>query len=220
MKRIAALLLSLLLAAMTCTAMAEPAVVKPGDELSFDISISSAAGTEARIGIRTNSSPVTFVDAKGGSVNDVVPPKALNGSFVVINAEGVAIAPDGGSISGTPTGIKALENGKIGTLTIRVSDSAASGTYSVTAYVISGSVTVAGGVEFVVEGGTGVRLAGDANNDGEVSTRDALEIMRWIAGFDVIINERNADCNGDSEVTTRDALNIMQWIAGFDVTLH
>ena len=221
MKRIAALLLGLMMVFAACTAMADTATVKPGGELSFAISLSGASGTDAKIGIDTNDAPVTFVKAVGGSANDVVPPKAFDDFFAIVNDAGITISADGSSISGNPTGPKTLANGEIGTLTFKVNSDAQPGTYTVEAYVKSGSVTVEGNMTFTVNAAsTGDRLAGDANDDGDVTTRDALMIMQWIAGFDVTINEANADCNADGDVTTRDALLIMQWIAGFDVELQ
>lgn len=221
MKRFVALLIGFLMVFGAFSAMAETVNAKPGEQLSFDISISAASGTDAKVGIKTNDAPVTFVSAVGGPTNDVVPPKAFNGFFVLVNDDGVNIGSDGNSISGKPTGPKTLANGTIGKLTFKVNDNATVGqTYTVEAYKKEGSVTVAGSITFTVAGGTtGDRLPGDANDDGDVTTRDALVIMQWIAGFDVTINEANADCNGDGEVTTRDALMIMQWIAGFDVEL-
>lgn len=220
MKKIVSLLLGLLMLVASCVALADTVVtVKPGEELTMDVSIVSASGKSAKIGISTNNAPVTFVSATGGSVNDTVPPKAFNDYFDVVNVDGVTIKPDGSGLSGDVTGVKELEDGVVGKLTFKVNSNAAAGTYTVEAVKKSGSVTVVGSVTFTVEAVEGARLAGDANDDGEVTTRDAALIMQWIAGFDVTINEANANCNGDDEVTTRDAALIMQWIAGFDVEL-
>lgn len=215
MKKIVALLLSLLLFFTASVAMAETTVtVARGGKVSMDISISSASGTTAKIGIKTNSAPVTFVSAVGGSVNDTIPPQDFSDYFVVVNIDGVSLLPDGSDYDGAVGDytMSNLEDGVIGTLTFKVNADAKLGTYTVSAYKKSGSCTVTGSVKFTVTD----RLPGDANDDGEVTTRDALVIMQWIAGFPgVTINEANANCNGDDEVTTRDALVIMQWIAGF-----
>ncbi len=220
MKKIVALLLGLLMVFGAYSAMAETVTAQPGDTLSFDISITSASGTDAKIGIKTNGAPVTFESATGGPTNDVVPPKSFDGFFVLINDAGITIPGNGGSISGTPAGPITLESGKVGTVTFTVNAAATAGTYTVEAYKKDGSITVDGSITFTVAGAaTGDRLAGDANDDGVVTTRDAMMIMQWIAGFDVTINEANANCSGDGTVTTRDAMMIMQWIAGFDVTL-
>ena len=218
MKRFVSLLLGLLMVFVACTAFADAvATVKPGDELELKISIESASGKAAKIGIRTNGAPVTFVRAAGENHNDTVPPRAFDGFFVVVNDEGIAISADGTRYSGTPVGPAELKNGTIGTLTIKVNEDAAPGTYTVEAYKKSGSVTVVGSMTFIVEGNSaGERVPGDANKDGRVDTGDALAIMQWIAGFPgVTIDETNGNCNGDGEVNTGDALAIMQWIAGF-----
>ena len=221
MKKIVALLLGLLMVFGVCSAMAEATTVNPGAELSFDISISSPSGTDAKIGIKTNGAPVTFKSATGGPTNDVVPPKAFDGFFVLVNDSGISIPGNGGSISGTPAGPVTLESGKVGTVTFTVNAAATAGTYTVEAYKKEGSITVMGSITFTVKAAaTGDRLAGDANEDGDVTTTDARLIMQWIAGYDVTINEANANCNGDSEVTTGDARTIMQWIAGYDVVLQ
>ena len=220
MKKIVALLLGMLVLLAACTAMAETVTVEPGEELSFDVSISSASGKSAKIGIETNDAPVSFVGAVGGKTNDTVRPQNFSDYFVVVNVDYITIEPDGSDLSGTVEQVRDLEDGVIGTVTIKVKDDAKPGTYTVEAYKKSGSVTVEGSVTFVIEEEeVSDRIPGDANDDGEVTTRDALLIMQWIAGFDVTINEENANCNGDDEVTTRDALMIMQWIAGFEVEL-
>ncbi len=59
------------------------------------------------------------------------------------------------------------------------------------------------------------RIAGDANDDGEINLKDAVTIRRYIAGgWDVTINEANADVNGDGEVTLKDVVLIRRFIAG------
>lgn len=220
MKKVMSRLLSLLLVCMMMTAMvasAESTTVTTGrgGKVTMDISV-SGGGTNAKIGIKTNGAPVTFDNAVGGSANDTVPPKGFGGYFIVTNMEGVTISPDGSSVSGTLTGVSDLVAGVVGTLTFTVNADAAYGTYTVEAYQVSGSTTVTGSVTFTVAD----RLPGDANGDGDVSTRDALLILQLIAGYDVTINEANADCNADGDVSTRDALLILQLIAGYDVVLQ
>lgn len=220
MKRIVTLLLGLLLVFTACTALAETVTAKPGAELSFDISISDVSGTDAKIGIKTNSAPVTFVSATGGPTNDVVPPKAFDGFFVLVNDGGITIPGNGGSISGVPTGPKTLESGKIGTVTFKVSDSAAAGTYTVEAYKKDGSVTVEGSLSFTVAAAVaGDRVPGDANEDGVADIFDALLVLQYDAGWDVTINTSNGDVNEDGIADIFDALLILQYDAGWDVVL-
>lgn len=220
MKRIVTLLLGLLLVFAACTALAETVTAKPGDELSFDISISDVSGTDAKIGLKTNSAPVTFVSATGGPTNDVVPPKAFDGFFVLVNDGGITIPGNGGSISGAPTGPKTLESGKVGTVTFKVSDSAVAGTYTVEAYKKDGSVTVTGSITFTIAGtASGTRVPGDANEDGVADIFDALLVLQYDAGWEVTINTSNGDVNEDGIADIFDALLILQYDAGWDVVL-
>lgn len=221
MKRFVALLIGFLMVFGAFSAMAETVNAKPGEQLSFDISISAASGTDAKVGIKTNDAPVTFVSAVGGPTNDVVPPKTFSGFFVLVNDDGITIAGDGTSISGKPTGPKTLANGTVGKLTFKVNDNATVGqTYTVEAYKKEGSVTVAGSITFIVAGGTtGDRVPGDVNEDGEVDPMDSLLLDRYLADWGNSINLANADVNGDGEVDPMDALLLDRYLADWDVEL-
>lgn len=222
MKKIVALLLGLLMVFGACSAMAETATAKPGDVLSFDISISSPSGTDAKIGIKTNGAPVTFKDATGGPANDVVPPKSFDGFFVLVNVAGIEISGNGGSISGTPTDLVTLESGKIGTVTFTVSDTAVAGqTYTVEAYKKDGSITVEGSITFTVAGTTtGNRVPGDANDDGVFNVIDVLLVQQKNSGWNVTINADNADVNRDGAFNVVDVLMMLQKNSGWNVTLQ
>lgn len=220
MKKIVALLLGLLMVFGVCSAMAEATTVNPGAELSFDISISSPSGTDAKISIKTNGAPVTFKSATGGPTNDVVPPKAFDGFFVLVNDAGISIPGNGGSISGTPAGPVTLESGKVGTVTFTVNAAATAGTYTVEAYKKEGSITVTGSITFTVKAAaTGDRVPGDANEDGIADIFDALLVLQYDAGWDVTINTSNGDVNADGIADIFDALLILQYDAGWDVVL-
>ena len=217
MKKLVSLLLGLMMVFMISTAMAETVVVKPGETLEMKVSLSSASGKGAEVGIKTNDAPVTFVSAVGGDVNDTVPPKAFNDFFVVVNIEGVSIKPDGTGLSGNLNDytLSDLTDGVIGTLTFQVDADAEEGTYTVEAYKKSGSCTVTGSVTFEVKGAS--RLPGDANNDGKVNARDALLIAKYAAGWqDLVINLENAEVNADGRVNARDALAIAKYAAGWE----
>ena len=60
---------------------------------------------------------------------------------------------------------------------------------------------------------------GDANGDGEVTTRDVTLLQQYMAGWDVTLVVESADANGDGEVTTRDVTLLQQFMAGWEVTL-
>ena len=62
-------------------------------------------------------------------------------------------------------------------------------------------------------------IYGDANGDGEVTTRDVTLLQQYMAGWDVTLVAESADANGDGEVTTRDVTLLQQFMAGWEVTL-
>lgn len=219
MKKIVALLLGLLMVFGVCSASAEATTVNPGAELSFDISISSPSGTDAKIGIKTNGAPVTFKKATGGPTNDVVPPKAFDGFFVLVNDAGISIPGDGGSISGTPAGPVALESGKVGTVTFTVNAAATAGTYTVEAYKKEGSITVEGSITFTVAGATsGDKLLGDVTGDGKINGLDTIRLMKYLVDDDnvIVIVEVNSDMNEDGKINGIDTLRLMKLLVSMD----
>lgn len=76
-----------------------------------------------------------------------------------------------------------------------------------------------GGEEEPPSGDVGARVPGDATDDGIVDLRDALRIMKRLCGWDVTMNEANAECTGDGMIDLRDALRIMKRLCGWDVVL-
>ena len=66
------------------------------------------------------------------------------------------------------------------------------------------------------------RMPGDANDDGMVDLLDVVLIRRWLAGgWNVSINESNADVDEDGEVTLKDVTIIRRYLAGgYDVKLQ
>ena len=63
------------------------------------------------------------------------------------------------------------------------------------------------------------RIPGDVTGDGEVDVFDCVRLKRYIAGFDVTINEANADVNGDGEIDIFDCVRLQRYLAGFAVEL-
>ena len=63
------------------------------------------------------------------------------------------------------------------------------------------------------------RLAGDADEDGDVDIFDALMILQYDVGWDVEPNLENANVNGDDKADIFDALLILQYDVGWDVEL-
>lgn len=219
MKKFVSRLLSLLLilmmtAAVVASAETTTVTTSRGGTVTMNITI-TGGGKNALIGIKTNKAPVTFASAVGGSANDTVPPKSFDGSFVVTNMEGITISPDGTTASGSLTGVSDLVAGDIGTLTFTVNADAAYGTYTVEAYLVSGSTTVNGSVTFTVS----ERVPGDANEDGSVDILDALLVLKFDCGWDVTLNEANADVNADGSADILDALLLLKYDCGWDVEL-
>ena len=72
-----------------------------------------------------------------------------------------------------------------------------------------------------IQGGETVRLAGDANNDGSVSLKDVVQIRRWlVGGWNIVINEANADVDGNNKVDLKDVVLIRRHLTDdWDVTL-
>ena len=57
-------------------------------------------------------------------------------------------------------------------------------------------------------------LLGDVNGDGAVDGRDALRLLKYLAGQDVAMEETAADMTGDGTVDGRDALRLLKMLAG------
>jgi Ca2+-binding EF-hand superfamily protein len=60
---------------------------------------------------------------------------------------------------------------------------------------------------------------GDISGSGRLTTSDALEILRYIAGLENVIEgderaEAAADVNGDGKIDTADAMRILRVVAG------
>lgn len=224
MKKIGAFLLGILMMLSACTALADTLVLQPGDQQTLEVSIAGASGEYAKIGIRTNDAPVTFVSATGGSVNDTVPPRAFDDYFDVVNLDGASISADGTSFSGSAGNysVAALADGVVGKLTFQVNANAAAGTYTVEVYRKAGSGEVTGSVTFEVKESqtSGDRLPGDVNGDGEVDSVDSLIVLKYSVGQDVTIILENADVNADGEIDSIDSLMILKYSVGQDVVLQ
>jgi hypothetical protein len=114
-------------------------------------------------------------------------------------------------------------NGKIGTITFKLKDDVADGTYKVTvsvteAYDIDENTVAckaaADNVKVVS------RVPGDVTGDGVVDGRDLLRLAKYLGGYDVSINSANATVNGDNAVDGRDLLRLAKYLGGYDVILQ
>lgn len=211
MKKLVSLLLVLMMAFTVSMAMAETVTVAPGDALSFDVEISGASGKGARIGLEaTEDAPVADFKAVGGSVNDTVPPKALNDYFVVVNLDGIDLLPSGENWADDLTvkyTMKDLANGHIGTVSFNVAEDAEEGVYTVSAVKVEGTCTVTGSITFEVKKQvTGMK--GDVDEDGDVDLIDVMLTSTYVYVDVNDINTYNADMDDDGEITLMDIMAI------------
>lgn len=70
------------------------------------------------------------------------------------------------------------------------------------------------GVNGYVDMNVAYGIIGDANFDGKVTISDAVAITKRIAGYDVKLDDSQADVNQDGRVTVADAAAIVKAIAG------
>lgn len=61
---------------------------------------------------------------------------------------------------------------------------------------------------------------GDINGDGVVNTKDTTRLMRYLADWDVEVNEAALDVNGDGVVNTKDTTRLMRYLADWDVEIY
>ena len=62
-------------------------------------------------------------------------------------------------------------------------------------------------------------IPGDVNRDGQVKLNDAIILRRYVAGWDLVIDELAADVNRDGQVKLNDAIILRRFVAGWDVVL-
>lgn len=63
-------------------------------------------------------------------------------------------------------------------------------------------------------------IPGVVTGEGEKpAKKDLLRLQKYLAGWDVKIDEAAADCNGDGKITKADLLRLQKYLAGWDVTL-
>ena len=110
-------------------------------------------------------------------------------------------------------------DGLLATLVFRVKDSAPLGAAAVTAAISQTVTAQLGQVDFgVVDGAVNVAayVPGDANGDGVASLLDAALMRRFIAGWDVTLDEVAADLNGNGTVDLTDVVILRRSLAGWD----
>ena len=63
-------------------------------------------------------------------------------------------------------------------------------------------------------------VGGDINGDGETNGKDGTILLRYLAGWDVEVNEAALDCNGSGSVNNKDATRLLRFLAKWDVELY
>lgn len=77
-------------------------------------------------------------------------------------------------------------------------------------------LTVVNGKVTVYEG-----IPGDINADGKVNNMDAILLFRYVAGWNVEVDEEALDVTGDGRVSNIDAIELFRYVGGWtDITLH
>lgn len=126
--------------------------------------------------------------------------------------------------------------GTLVTLTFQIKDSAELGSYPVTVSYYKGKFgNNIDGVDvnydqddnrvpiIYVNGSVTVYsyTPGDLNGDGRINSKDAIYLLRYIAGWELDgLVEDALDVNGDGKINSKDAVHLLRYIAGWDVTLH
>ena len=139
---------------------------------------------------------------------------AFPGSWQTGSLKGAAWVSNKGDISANET---------ILTLTFEVLAGAADGEYSVE--VIPGEIIneAMEDIEFAAVSGkmtVSAHVPGDVNGDGNVTTKDFVVLMKYLAGEDIAVDASALDINGDGNVTTKDFVILMRYLAGEDVTIY
>ncbi len=60
---------------------------------------------------------------------------------------------------------------------------------------------------------------GDINQDGTVDEKDSVMLGRYLAGWDVTINQSNSDINKDNTIDEKDAIILSRYLAGWNIEL-
>lgn len=126
--------------------------------------------------------------------------------------------------------------GTLVTLTFQIKDSAELGSYPVTVSYYKGKYGNNIDGEDVNYNQNGSRVPiiyvngsvtvysytpGDLNGDGRINSKDAIYLLRYIAGWELDgLVEDALDVNGDGKINSKDAVHLLRYIAGWDVTLH
>lgn len=171
---------------------------KKGDTVTLNVYVNTKDAIAARVQVSYDDSVFEFVSSacEGGQSN--------NGSYMLY-------------------GLTDVINGRIGTITLKVKDTASDGVYMISVSEMSASdinENLTGCKAAVDKVKIASRLPGDANEDGIVDIRDIVRLAKYLGGYDVAINESNSNVNGDSVIDIRDIVRFAKYLGGYDVQLQ
>ncbi len=187
-----------------------------GKTVTVKVALQNNPGiTSMRINVAYDSALLTLTDIEyntsmGGQ--SVLPEniELLNGSVVLYWVEGFANYED---------------DAVFATLTFRVSGNAVVDTKTAIAATYDAEDIYdanENNVMFFCENGVITFVdytPGDINGDGVVNTKDTTRLMRYLADWDVDVNESALDVNGDGVVNTKDTTRLMRYLADWDVEI-
>lgn len=171
---------------------------KKGDTVTLNVYVNTKDAIAARVQVSYDDSVFEFVSSacEGGQSN--------NGLYMLYSLTDVI-------------------NGRIGTITLKVKDTASDGVYMISVSEMSASdinENLTGCKAAVDKVKIASRLPGDANEDGIVDIRDIVRLAKYLGGYDVAINESNSNVNGDSVIDIRDIVRFAKYLGGYDVKLQ
>ena len=112
------------------------------------------------------------------------------------------------------------------TLTFTISDNAAADTTALVAVTYDAEDIFdadENNVPFYCDNGTISFIdytPGDISGDGILNSKDTTRLMKYLAGWDVEINEAAVDVNGDGVVNAKDTVRLMRYLAGWNVEIN
>ncbi len=62
-------------------------------------------------------------------------------------------------------------------------------------------------------------IPGDIDGDRKVNNKDAIMLFRYVAGWDVTVDEKALDVTCDGSVNNKDAITLFRFVAGWDVQI-
>jgi hypothetical protein len=128
-----------------------------------------------------------------------------------------------------------IYNGNLATFTFKVNDNAVNGKYPITVSYYTGkngdyidgedvnydadfnslNLTYVNG-EIMVSN----HIAGDINGDGKVNNQDGTLLIRYLAGWNVNVDESALGINGDGKVNNQDGTMLLRYLAGWSITIY